>query len=319
MAVHGSTQMGGASHRIRAKLFPLPPQALADPLIAGTVAARWPRVAGLLGSAFVVTPTVAWVLATIPLITLAPASVIVWMLPCQLLAAVGTHGAAIMWVRERLWPPGPWFVVAFVLLAQLVLRVIEMVAAPGLGYGSGHLLWSLPVYLVAAVVAAYHTQLARGQFAAVSACRFAESHVPIRLRTQGYHVSRDFVFFRHDRDNLHTVAVTMTGDRIAVQTVDRIHRYESAHPTQTTNLFVVEFRYIADVSVHRYPPGRPAYTWIELPDGRTLEATEPTAVVVSTVLPGLGLTIPSADADLIAEIVRRRLRWAAGTPGRRRY
>ncbi|WP_278263587.1 hypothetical protein [Nocardia sp. AG03] len=274
---------------------------MADSTVAASLRARWPLVARDLGRAFVLVPAGSGVLGVAAWLT-APS--VLWPL-AYLLVVVGAHGWAIRWVRERLWPAGrwPWGAVAY--LGQFAMGVTGLAVSEG----TWPPVWPVFVSLAAAIASVALAELARKRIHGASTAHLAESAQEIVIRIQTFEHRHRFGE-NPRRHGTYNVQVALVGDVLVVRAHDRLGPQLSGYPPQITPLLRIELRCVTAVSVRPCPPER--YPWFQLPDGRPLHANDTAAVLVTTAVPGLRLTIPSPDAELNAEVIRRRIRWYAG-------
>lgn len=296
----------GEASSVWERLFPVPDD-VADPTIAASLRARWPLVARDLGIAFVLLPVGSAALGTVAWFT-APSALIAVLLSLMNLLVMGAaHGWAIRWVRGQLWPAGRWPMGSVAYLGQCAMGVVGLVV----GDGSWLPVWPILLGLLAAFASALVSQLARKRIYAADTAHLAESDQEILMRIQTYEHRHRFGE-NPRRHGTYNVQVALVGDVIVVRAHDRLGRQISGYPPQITTLLRIELRYVAAVSVRPYPPDQRGYRWFQLPDGRPLHANDTAAVVVTTAVPGLSLTIPGPDAELNAELIRRRIRWYAG-------
>lgn len=312
MVVNGPVQM--LDSQGWAKLFPLREHGWADSYTARILEERWPVVARNLGFAFVVTPAVASVV-TLVAVLIAPGPLMVVLLPAHLAVLVAVFGGLYWWVRGLLWPPKWWRRTTCALLIPVVLQIVEISGAARYGHSQWVPFWPCLVWLVATVVAAMFAWTANQHVYDVRIIYLAEYGDDVLLCRQVLGHERGM-----DSDNpkwgaIVNVDVLLRGGDLVVHAKATGGHGSSRRVVERT-FFRIDLAYVTQVAEQRFPSGRTEFRWFTLPNGRPLQAAATGAVVVSTVLPGMGLTVPTGQPELIGEAVRRRIRRSGGPAGR---
>lgn len=291
---------------------PTAPPQVGDQLTDTILQRTWPEAVRRLRLAYVVLPAAVATISTLGVVAVgllgAPAAILFWALPLHVLVIVSPALLALRRLRRDLWPLREWTQASNGIRAQAWILVIEAAAACVLGYPGWPLLAVLA--LLSFVAQRTSTVIARKAEASVypaDALYRAESGDEIELYADG----------GYDGSNLLVlVRVFLESDRVTVRSWTR----PPSRPTRLnwrafylgteddSLLFELPFDHIREATLWTFPPGHTQHCWFIAPDGTPLHNNSiRTAIVLSTTTGAPAFTVPSPDADVLAEAVRRRI------------
>ncbi|WP_336084839.1 hypothetical protein [Nocardia sp. SSK8] len=239
----------------------------------------------------------------------APTTILFVALPLHILAVVIPPLLALRRLRRGLWPMDAWYRASDGIRAQAWILVIESALAGFLGYRG----WPvLPVLAVLAFIVRRVSLFLAGKAGIaihpVDALYRAESDDEIDLYADG----------GYDNNNLLVlVRVYLAADRISLRSWTKRPERPTRLNAQAyyvgvedeTTLLELPFDRIRDVTLWTFPPGYTQHRWFITPDGKPLYNNKiSTAILLSTTDPNLPVfTIPTPDAAVLTEVVRRRI------------
>ncbi|MGW4635847.1 hypothetical protein [Nocardia sp. NPDC004415] len=294
-------------------ILPTAPPWVGDQFTDAILQRTWPEAVRRLRLAFVVLPSVVAATSSLGVLAIglmgAPTPILFAVLPLHVLAVVIPPLLALRRLRRGLWPMDAWYRASDGIRAQAWILLIESALACFLGFRGWPI---LPVLAVLAFVVRRVSLFLAGK-AGISvhpadALYRAESDDEIDLHADGGY---------DDRSLLVLVRVYLAADRISL----RSWTMRPERPTRSNwqgfyfgvendvTLLELPFDHIRDVTLWTFPPGYTRHRWFIAPDGTPLYNNKiSTAILLSTTNPNLpAFTIPTADAAVLTEVVRRRI------------